>query len=146
MSKKSTNLVESIKYRKGYKYQLHEDYIYSLDFDVPIDETQPFVQLQANNIMIIKEGYAWDGTSGGVPDTKRNLRASLIHDALYQLIRHQILDFKTHRDKSDRLFQKVCVKDGVWRFIAYTYYMGLKMFGGKAASHKSKKPILQAPK
>lgn len=134
-----------IKYRRGYKYQLAEDYPYKLDFNVPQNETQDFIKLKANNQLVIKKGYAWDGPSGGVPDSKRNLRASLIHDALYQLLRNQVLDMKLHRDPADKLFKKLCKEDGVSDAIAHGYYLALKKFGKKAASHKNKKQILHAP-
>ena len=73
------------------------------------------------------------------------MRASLIHDALYQLMRYKKLTAKDHKDKADKIFKKICIEDGVSRAIAHTYYLGLKVGGKPATDPKNKKKIHQAP-
>lgn len=73
------------------------------------------------------------------------MRASLIHDALYQLMRYKILTAKDHKDKADKIFKKICIEDGVSRAIAHTYYLGLKVGGKPATDPKNKKKIHQVP-
>jgi len=41
--------------------------------------------------LLIKAGYSWDGPSGSAIDTKNFMQGSLVHDALYQLLRENIL-------------------------------------------------------
>ena len=49
---------------------------------------------------------AGDGPSGPAIDTKNFMRASLVHDALYQLMRLGTLD-KSRRQYADRLLQTI---------------------------------------
>ncbi len=63
------------------------------------------VTLYKNGKLVIKKGYWWDGPSGGALDSKANLRASLAHDALYDLMRDNPKTFgkrrATHRRIAD---------------------------------------------
>lgn len=134
-----------IKYRSGYKYQLAEDYKIKTAIIPKEAVDTKFIKLDLQGNLTVSEGYAWDGPSGPVTDTQNNMRASLVHDAFYQLMRNKYLTIKNHKDKSDRLFQKMCVEDGVSVTNAKIYYYGLKIGGKPAADPKNKKPILKAP-
>lgn len=74
------------------------------------------------------------------------MRASLVHDALYQLMRNQSLSTNKHRKLADQEFKKICRFDGVSKKKASTYYNTLRIFGKTAASPKNKKKINHAPK
>lgn len=79
-----------IKYRKGYKYQLAQDYTTTVSRHLcPFDGAVacPFITLDFDGLLRIKAGYAWDGPSGPTFDTPNFMEGSLVHDALYQLIR-----------------------------------------------------------
>lgn len=134
-----------IRYRSGYKYQLASKY----SITSGIKPTEPidteFIKLNTRGRLTIVRGYAWDGPSGPVIDTKENMRASLVHDALYQLMRHRKLNADAHKDKADRLFEKICIQDGVSRTIAQIYYLGLKLGGRPDTDPKKKKKIHKAP-
>lgn len=133
-----------IKYKSGYLYQLARFY----SVEVPIkDHTidQGIIRLTPAGILIIKKGYAWDGPSGPAIDTKNFMRGSLVHDALYQLMREGLLDAKQHRDTADRLLQKMCIEDGMWRLRAWWVYQAVKRFGSSAADPENKRPVLVAP-
>ena len=93
----------------------------------------------------MKNGYAWDGTSGPVVDTVENLRASVVHDALYQLMRNRLLSARVHRKAADELFRDICKADGVSRIKANVYYKALRRFGKPAASPQNKKVVMRAP-
>lgn len=135
-----------IRYRSDYKYQLASKY----QIDIPIfpaeDIETEFIDLTTEGALTVKNKYAWDGPSGPVPDTSENLRASLVHDALYQLMRHEHLKSRTHRKTADKLFRDICKEDGVSSFWANTWYRGLRRFGKPAASPQNKKKIHKAPK
>jgi len=74
------------------------------------------------------------------------MRASLVHDVLYQLMRHKYLTAKKHKDKADKLFKKICIEDGVPRVTAQIYYLGLKIGGKPSTDPKNKKKLHRAPK
>jgi len=72
------------------------------------------------------------------------MRGSLVHDALYQLMREGLLDYK-YRDHADKLLQKMCIMDGMSRFRAWYVYRALLRLGGKNALPENKKKVTEAP-
>jgi hypothetical protein len=83
-------------------------------------------------MLMIRKGYSWDGGSGPCYDTKTVMRGSLIHDALYQLLRLGLL-FPTYRKAADRLLKLICLEDGMNRFRAAYIYRAVRLFAGYAA-------------
>jgi len=136
---------ECIKYRSGYKYQLAFEYQININIKPKQDINIQFIKLDTQGQLIIADGYAWDGPSGPVIDTDENMRASLVHDALYQLMRYRKLTAKDYKDKADKIFKTICIEDGVSRAIAHSYYLGLKAGGKPATEPKNKKKVHQAP-
>ncbi len=134
-----------IRYTGKYKYQLASEY----KIKIPITPAEAiltgFIDLDTEGNLTVKKAYAWDGPSGPVKDTKKNLRASLVHDALYQLMRHEHLKSRTHRKTADEEFRRICKKDGVSNLRASIYYKALRRFGKPAASPENKKKIARAP-
>ena len=134
-----------IRYRSGYKYQLATRYSMTITIKPKKNIETEFIKLDRKGKLTIKKGYAWDGPSGPVVDTKKNMRASLVHDALYQLMRLEQLSSDNYKDKADKIFQKICIKDGVPKKIASAYYFGLKLGGDPATKPENKKKIHKAP-
>jgi len=134
----------SIKYRKGYKYQLYEDYTCHVDIYPTHDIIAEYIHLSKDGALLIKRGYSWDGTSGPTLDGKTNMRGSLIHDALYQLFREEHLSLK-QRKQADLEFQKACLEDGMCKVRAWVDLVGLRKFGAFAASPENDKEVLTAP-
>lgn len=133
-----------IKYKKGYKYQLAETYVIQTDI-FPIDHVHSeFLHMNMDGRLIIFNGYAWDGPSGPTVDTKNFMRGSLVHDALYQLIREGHLPGSS-KNKADKLLKKICLEDGMSKIRAWWVFQGVDKFAGYAASPKNKKLILEAP-
>ena len=130
---------EYITYRSDYKYQLAEGYVINISIKPKSNIESEFINLDINGKLKVKKGYAWDGPSGPVKDTKKNMRASLVHDALYQLMRNKQLSSRTHRKAADQEFKDICKADGVSNSKASTYYKALRKFGKPAASPKNKK-------
>lgn len=136
---------QKITYRnlRNYKYQVVEDYTIDIPaqckIELPITEdiiwpsaVKTFIKLTKTGQLTIFKGYAWDGPSGPTIDTKDFMRGSLVHDALYQLIREEKLDY-SNRDASDRIIQRLCLNDGMNIIRAAYVYRFLKWFGGAAA-------------
>jgi len=78
--------------------------------------------------LVIKEWYAWDDASGPTWDTDSTLRASLIHDACYQLIRLGVLS-RSAKSAVDRWFHDLLLEDGMNRLRAWYWLKGVQWFG-----------------
>ena len=68
------------------------------------------------------------------------MRGSLVHDALYQLMRDGYLPLKT-REYADWLLREICIEDGMSKIRADWVYMGVDLFGESSA----KPDLLRAP-
>lgn len=112
-----------MKYSKipTYKYRLMEDEVTKLsDAFAAYTITTDHMTLK-DGMLTLKKGYAWDGASGGV-DTKDIMRASLVHDALCQLIWLAALPASRQKD-ADKELRRLCIEDGMagWR-ATYVYW------------------------
>ncbi len=134
-----------IRYKGNYKYQLVNDYQIIISITPGSDIKTDFIDLDTLGKLVVKKSYAWDGPSGPVKDTKKNLRASLVHDALYQLMRNEKLKSRTHRKAADQIFKDICLEDGVPKFWSSNFYKALRKFGKPAASPENKKKVRRAP-
>ena len=140
--------MECISYKKDYKYQLVETYTFKIPIKPKEGVSSPsgFIALTANGLLTIKKGYAWDGPSGPAIDTLDFMRGSLVHDALYQLMREKLLDQNTSRKPADQLLQKMCKADGMSAIRAWWVYNILRIAGSFASVSNSHRPIVKAPK
>src|SRR3990172_10292604 len=125
--------MKCISYNGGYKYQLKETYTVAIDIrpETPIDTD--YIILDSQGILTLKKGYAWDGPSGPTIDTLTFMRGSLVHDALYQLMRDGKLDPTVHREAADSILREVCIEDGMWSFRAWYVYQAVRQFARTAA-------------
>lgn len=134
-----------ICYRHGFKYQLVEDYLHKLPFELcqgePVD-TKFFCYDPAAGTLLIREGYAWDGPSGPSFDTKTFMRGSLVHDAGYQLMREGKMPRST-KPHWDRHMQEICKVDGMFGPRAWWCFKAVEQFGMDATIRN--KNILVAP-
>ena len=80
----------------------------------------------------IKACYAWDGASGPTVDTKATMYAGLVHDALYQLIRLEVLPMSS-RKGVDKLFRRLLKEDGMTFFRRWYFYRAVRWFGAASA-------------
>lgn len=138
--------MKCIAYNSGYKYQLKESYTLATEIKPvnPIDTD--YIKLDVTGDLTIKKGYAWDGPSGPTIDTLNFMRGSLVHDALYQLMRELNIDRDTYREMADRLLQNICKEDGMWSLRAWWVYQGVRIFADPAADPANRRPIVHAPK
>jgi hypothetical protein len=137
-----------IKYKSGYKYQLVEDHVELLSKEFVggiLDKVETdYIVLTDDAWLAIKKGYAWDGPSGPTIDTKNFMRGSLVHDALYQLIRSSKLPYD-YKILADRELKRICLQDGMSKLRAWYVYIGVKDFGKLACLPSNEKAILIAP-
>lgn len=139
--------MSKVFFRKGYKYQLAEDYQIQVDIIRSKDATDivtEFIDLQKDGFLIIKKGYASDGASGITIDTKNFMRGSFVHDALYQLIRKGHLGTKW-RLQADNELKRICREDGMSKLRSWYVYHAVRRFAKFAALPENRKKILEAP-
>ncbi len=132
---------------KKYKYQLVDrDYEMSIEIEERDIDTD-YIALGPDGRLIIKEHYARDGPSGPSIDTRNFMRGSLVHDALYQLMRTGKLDYKKHRNCADKLLREICLDDKMHPFRAWYVYHLVDMFCEKYAmpSEESEDEIICVP-
>lgn len=90
-----------------------------------------YIALYTNGVLKIRAGYAWNGADV-IPDDDGNMLASLIHDALYQLMRVAYTDNgnrpmagivrRTFRKQADILFRDLYIQNGgrvLWVWVCY---------------------------
>lgn len=138
--------MECILYKSGYKYQLKKDYVTGIAIKPPAPIDIQYIVLAPDGTLTIRDGYAWDGPSGPTIDTLNFMRGSLVHDALYQLMREDHLDKGQYREVADRLLQRMCKEDGMSALRAWLVYHAVRLFGDPAADPAHDKPLTHAPK
>lgn len=138
--------MQCISYKKGYKYQLQANYTVRIPIIPTRNIYTPFIDLATTGSLLIKKNYAWDGPSGPTIDTLNFMRGSLVHDALYQLMRNIKLDKRIHREPADQLLKQMCIEDGMSEARAWWVYQGVHFGGGRSADPANSKPVIKAPK
>ena len=68
------------------------------------------------------------------------MRGSLVHDALYQLIREKKIK-EDQRKRADEILREICLEDGMSKIRAWWVFWGVYLFGSGAA----KPDLLRAP-
>ena len=133
-----------IKFLKDIKYLLAETVSFQTDFRLVNSVHWRWLDMDANGLLTISAGYGWDGPSGPVIDRPTNMRASLCHDALYQLMRQGELSQSNWR-KADKEFAKILKEDGAWPMTIWIDMKGLAIAGGSAAKPKNARKCYSAP-
>jgi hypothetical protein len=139
-----------ITYRslRGYKYQLMEPYSVETQIAIDANAAAPhgWVKLSKSGRLTLKKGYAWDGPSGPAIDTPDFLRGSLVHDALYQLMRQRLMATR-FRKRADVLLWMMCIEDGMPKVRANYVYHAVRAFGAGSARppRKPRQVRLTAP-
>jgi len=134
-----------IAYNDGYKYQLKETYAVVIEIKPASLIQSDYIDLDTSGQLTIRKGYAWDGPSGPTIDTPSFMRGSLVHDALYQLMRDEYLDHNVHRGTADLILKRICLEDGMWQVRAWWVYEAVKRFANPASDPAKKRPPIKAP-
>ena len=115
-------------YKRGYKNQLTRDFSIQTALRPAQYVALKYITLSMGGLLTIKAGYAWDGASGPTWDTKNSIRGSLVHDALYQLIRLGYIE-EAHKPYADQMLYDLCVEDGMFEFRASYWRWAVLTFG-----------------
>lgn len=137
-----------IRYADGYKYQLRAAYAVLLPELADLARAPivtDWIELDPDGTLRIRAGYAWDGASGPTYDSKSSMRPSLVHDALFQLMRMRLLALAC-REIADLIFKRLCLADGMWSVRAQLWYHAVRIFGEPGADPANVSPDQCAPK
>jgi hypothetical protein len=113
-----------------WKYELLEKWGYQTWITGYYIKTE-YVTLRKNGWIIFEKGYRWDGASGPTWDNEEYRRDPLVHDGFYQLLRTGKLPQK-YKDDADNLLYKMLIEDGMSRFRAGYWYLGVRLFGANS--------------
>lgn len=131
-----------IAYEEGYKYQVTQDCLLMTPirgFHCKID----FAELHADGSLILYKGFAFDGSSG-VFDTRTSQRAAGGHDALYRMLRANLIPHDPCFHLANIFYYNQCIADGMSKWRATMRYNGVEKFGNAHAAVQPDK-ILIAP-
>jgi hypothetical protein len=132
-----------VRYRAGYTFQLAEPF----QCPTPIREAcagNLWVGLAADGTLTIAAGYAWDGASGPIAQDATIIRGSLVHDALYQLMREHRLS-RSWREAADGLMRLMFQADGMHPAMAAIAFKAVRLLGGQFLDPSHVRPLLLAP-
>ena len=141
----SKTVKRQIKYKKGYKYILWEEYSEQTPIKPKTDIHLPFVTLTKEGVLTLRKYYACDGPSGPTFDTDTFMRGAFKHDAFAQLMRHGLLSRKW-RKRTDKYLVHDCKIDGMIWVRRQWVYRGVRIGGGNSVKAKSIRKVLVAPK
>lgn len=135
-----------MRYRKlkRWKYQLVQSAELKLGFTPPDNIDTEYVIVRVDRRLLLLKGYAWDGASGPCPDTHNIMKPSLVHDALYQLIRIGRLN-PVYRKSADEELRRICVEAGMNKFWANVIYWGVRVFCMKGIRPLPEEPVIEVP-
>lgn len=134
-----------MKYYEGnWKYQLAFNTEFKTSFRPSKAIVTKYIRLYKNGTLVILAGYAWDGPSGPTWDTKTAMRGSLLHDALFQLIRMGLLPEASWKQANTE-FGKVLEEDGMWWLRRKNWIFQLNNFGKSASMPKNRRVMKEAP-
>ena len=121
-----------MKYSKyKYKFKVEENFSIELPFKIP-DFEHPYASSK-DSILSIKRGYAWNGASGPVINTRDTLVASLVHNVLYQAMRLNLIkSSKENRMIADKNFFEILKMNGVNSIRRKVWYFAVRLFGKKS--------------
>ena len=138
---------KQVYYIDGMKYQLTRDFIAHTGIQFTPEKgiiKMRYIKLFPDGKLLIKAGFAWDGPSGLTLDTKSSIRGSLVHDALYMLIRNQKIP-AIYKDEADYIINRMCLEDGMWKWRAWAWLGTLRKFAGFAIKSENTRRVHTAP-
>lgn len=121
-----------MKYTKyKYKFKVEENFSIKLPYKIPDFEHQ--YASSKDSILSVKRGYAWDGASGPIINTRDTLVGSLVHDVLYQAMRLNLIKSnKENKKTADKIFFEILKMHGVNSIRRKVWYLAVRLFGKKS--------------
>ena len=145
-----------IYYYAGFKYRLSRPFTFMVGI-YGFEGGNEWLQITSDGWLEVRPGYAWDGASGPTKDTSSVMRAALVHDCLYQLIRLGVLP-ESSRPTADYLLRDIMDEDSPkgsgpigklkesWNDVrGWFWWRSVRQFGGASILPKSERQELRAP-
>lgn len=101
-----------LHYTQGYKYRVEADYTNFIPVFPDSDIITPFYEIHTDGRIVVRAGYAWDGSSGPTVDCPADMAPSLEHDVCAQAMREERLDRKWE-NTTDDWYAKHCKLNGM---------------------------------
>lgn len=138
------NIDENIYYKeRKYKYQITRPYTILLNI-TGYNISEIYFHLKEDGTLTVHALYAYDGPSGPTIDTKDSLRAALVHDVLYQMMRMKLLP-EDYKDYADNLFREILIEDGMSELRADIWWEGVHVGGDSSCEAGSEEIECCAP-
>lgn len=121
-----------------YRFETLEAYTFSVA-GLPDIDTE-YITIRSGRITIAPR-YAWDGATGWPKKLKHPkclIQSSLVHDAIYQLMREGKIDRKKWRKYADRMLQLISIEDGMNVVLAAIVYRVVRIAGKKSTMPEKK--------
>lgn len=123
-----------------FKYEVLKDYRIQLHFCPKETVISRYYVFTRDGMLLIRRGYRWDGASGPTIDTISTMRASAVHDVIYQMIRQRELSYSYKRAGDCELsmimkedYHPNNVFSSLWSDFRSGYYLiAVSLFGGFA--------------
>lgn len=129
-------------YARGYKYQTRAAFailLPELAGAVATRASTDWLELDTDGWLRVRAGYAWDGASGPTWDSNSSMRGSVVHDALYQLMRLGLLS-REWRQVADAVFEQLCLQDKMLPMRARLWYHAVRIFADPATDPAAESP------
>ena len=134
----------TIKYTKGWKYQLAE----TISVKTPVTGYHihnDYFHLCPDGTLEVFKGYAWDGASGPTWDTKSSIFPSLVHDVFCQCMRAKSISYADWQDIINKLFKEHCIACGMLEFRAAAWHFGVEVGDAGNPDQGPDRQVLTAP-
>lgn len=135
---------QNIYYSKGYKYHLKKSFSIKIQIYPKKAISTEWMTLTPTGWLTLRKGYAWNGASGPTFDSLSSMRASAVHDAIYQFIRLGLLS-RGCKGIADQILHDLCTIDGMIPLRADMWEEGVHWFGTSSIDPASEPEILEAP-
>jgi len=135
----------TIFYRDGMKYQVAHDYMRKTPICPQDDIITKWWVLTRGGVLLLKDGFAWDGASGPTFDTKNSMSPSAEHDALCKMLRNRSLDYDLWQDRINEFFRERCEENGMAPWRASLWHAGVEFGDAGNPKQGADDKILEAP-
>lgn len=115
--------------------ELLQDFLCRTDIEGYPAQTD-FISVSDAGQMELANGYVWDFGSGPAIDTPEMIKASLVHDAWYELMTLGLVPWSVKK-KADKLLRTMLLESGSSRLRAWYVYWAVRAFGGRKARRLS---------
>src|SRR5690606_37517417 len=125
------------KFRLIHRYEVEQDTEIQTrvrGFCARIEATKgerPWAERGPSGVLVVREGYTWDGASGPAIDTPSVMDAALAHDVLYEFIARGLLPWST-RKAADKTLLHLCQEAKMPGWRSQYIYWAVRLFGGFA--------------